>query len=168
MKKKFLIVATLLAIFLFFAVPYTFAANNVGSDAVNGIRNFVGGAENVVENVGSGVANGIRSGMNTLEGGAQNVTNGMTNGINGMNNNQGAITNTNNNGYNTTRTTATTRTTGDTTNAGTGIFGNVSNSVWTWLIVGIVAIVIVALVMYYAKQNTNVTTYQGRNDNDDE
>lgn len=166
MKKKFLIVTTLLVAFLFFAVSYTFAANNAGSDAVNGIRNFVGGAENVVENVGTGAVNGIRSGINTLEGGAQNTTNGMTNGVNGMNNNMRTTTTTNNNGYNATRTTAT-RTTG-TTNAGTGIFGNVSNSVWTWMIVGIVGIIIIALVMYYAKQNTNVTTYQGRNDNDDE
>ena len=45
MKNKFFIVATLLAILSLFAVSYTFATTN----AVNDVRNAVGGAENVIE-----------------------------------------------------------------------------------------------------------------------
>lgn len=138
MKNKFFIVATLLAILSFFAVPYTFAATNV----VNDVRNFVGGAENVVEDAGKGVANGIRSGLNLIDNGAQTVGNDVKNGINDM----GTTTN----NYNATRTATTTD---------NGLLGNVSNTVWSWLIIAIVAIIIVALVLFYANQNKNTTTY---------
>ena len=40
MKNKFFIVATLLAILSFFAVPYTFAATNVVNDVRNFVKNF--------------------------------------------------------------------------------------------------------------------------------
>ena len=48
-----------------------------------------------------------------------------------------------------------------------GIFGNVTNNVWTWAILAVVGIVIVSLVMYYAKQN-DVTTYNYTDDDDEE
>ena len=37
--------------------------------------------------------------------------------------------------------------------------GNISNTVWSWLIIAIVGIVIIALVLFYANQNKNTTTY---------
>ena len=169
MTNKILIVTTLLVAFLFFATSYTFAANNMGSDMVNGVRNVVGGAENAIEDAGRGIVNGVRSGTNTVENGAENATNGMRNGMDNMTND----TNTNGDTTNNTDTNATTgnmdngytatRTTGDTT--GTGLFGNISESVWTWLIVGVAGIAIVSLVMFYGKQHS-VTTY--RNDDDEE
>ena len=158
MKKKLFITAIILAIISFAFIPNTFAANGM-SNAVNDIRNFVGGAENVIEDAGKDVANGIRSGINAMEDGAQDVTNGMENGMNNdYNNNMGTIDNGNgNNGYTAVRTASET--------GAAGLFGNSSN-IWTWVVLAIVGIIIVALVMYYAKQN-NVTTYT-HNDDDDE
>ncbi|MBR1802381.1 MAG: hypothetical protein IJ777_00150 [Clostridia bacterium] len=158
MKNKLFIVATLMIAFLFFAVSYTFAANNVGSDMVNGVRNFVGGAENTIENIGSDAAKSIRNGMNTLQNGAENTTNAVRNGVNNNSDNMARNAN-NNTGYTATRTTA------DTT--GNNIFANIPNTVWSWLVVGIVGVLIVSLVMYYAKQNNNVTTYHGHNDDNE-
>ena len=74
------------------------------------------------------------------------------------NNNRSNVSTTNQGGYTATRTSA---------NTGNNLFGNVTNSVWTWLIVAIVGIVIVGLVMYYAKQNNNVITYNNDDDDDD-
>ena len=65
MKNKFFIVATLLAILSLFAVSYTFATTN----AVNDVRNVVGGAENVIEDAGKGIVNGVKDGMNTVKNG---------------------------------------------------------------------------------------------------
>ena len=69
MKNKFFIVATLLAILSLFAVSYTFATTN----AVNDVRNVVGGAENVIEDAGKGIVNGVKDGMNTVKNGAKDV-----------------------------------------------------------------------------------------------
>ena len=135
MKNKFFIVATLLAILSLFAVSYTFATTN----AVNDVRNVVGGAENVIEDAGKGIVNGVKDGMNTVKNGAKDV---VKNGMNDM----GRTTN----NYTATRTATTTD---------NGLLGNVSNTVWSWLIIAIVAIVIVALVLFYANQNKNTTTY---------
>lgn len=138
MKNKFFIVATLLAILSLFAVSYTFATTN----AVNDVRNVVGGAENVIEDAGKGIVNGVKDGMNTVKNGAKDVGNDVKNGMNDM----GRTTN----HYTATRTATTTD---------NGLLGNVSNTVWSWLIIAIVAIVIVALVLFYANQNKNTTTY---------
>ncbi len=162
MKKKCFITAILLAVLSFAFVSYTSAANGM-DNAVNGIRNFVGGTENVVEDAGKGIANGIKGGVNAIGNGAKNVTNGIENGMNRDNNQNDNMRTTgtidgNNGGYTATRTS---------TDAGnTGLFGNVSNNVWTWMVLAIAGIIIVALVMYYAKQN-NITTYT-HDDGDDE
>lgn len=162
MKKKCLIITILLAVLSFAFVSYTSAATNM-DNAVNGVRNFVGGAENVVEDAGKGVANGIKDGVNAIGNGARNVTTGIENGMSHDNNSNDTMRTTgtidgDNGGYTATRTS---------TDAGSaGLFGNVSNNVWTWMVLAIAGIIIVALVMFYAKQN-NITTYN-HNDNDDE
>ena len=130
MKNKFFIVATLLAILSLFAVSYTFATTN----AVNDVRNVVGGAENVIEDAGKGIVNGVKDGMNTVKNGAKDVGNDVKNGMNDM----GRTTN----NYTATRTATTTD---------NGLLGNVSNTVWSWLII--------AIVLFYANQNKNTTTY---------
>lgn len=158
MKKKFFVTAILLAIFSLALITCSFAENGMDG-AVNGVRNFVGGAENVVEDAGKDAANGIRSGLNAIGEGANNVANGMDENNRGSNN-DGMMANDNmgTNGYTATRTS---------TDAGTGagLFGATSNTVWTWLIIAIVGIVIAALIIYYVRQNANVTTYN--HDDDD-
>jgi len=144
-KKLYITLFTLLAI-LTFSFSYTFAANNIA--VVDGIRNVVGGAENAMEDAGNGIVSGIRNvtsaGQNTME----NVTHDMGNENNNTRNtNMGGMT-TDNNDYTATRTT--TRMATDTTD---GTFLGMNSTVWTWLIMAIVGIAIVALVWMYAKQN---------------
>ncbi len=147
MKKKLFVSAILFAIFSLCLISFSFAANNGVDNAVNGIRNFVGGTENVIEDAGKDAANGIRGGINDIGNGANELTGDMGNGMMGESGN---------NGYTATRTS---------TDAGVaGIFG--LNNVGTWIVLAIVGIVIVALVMYYAKQNNTIT--YNHNDVDDE
>lgn len=152
MKKKFLIVATLLVIFSFFTFSYTFAANNTMDNAVNGVRNFVGGTENVIEDASRNAANGIRSGINSIDNSMQDANNDMMDNGNATTGSGTPNATNENTNYTATRT-------GTDTTGATGLFGNVSNSVWSWLILAIVGIIIVALVLFYANQNRNVTTY---------
>lgn len=143
MKRKIYI--AILTVFAILAVSCSYCfANNTTSSAVDGIRNIVGGAENVVEDVGKGVSEGIKNvtdaGKNTME--------NMTSGKNVQN-----TRTTNNTNYTATRTTART-----TSAENTGI----NSTMWTWIIMAIVGIVIIALVWMYAKQNN---TYNNKNNN---
>lgn len=134
MKKIRLVgLLTILAV-LIFGVS-SFAANNIASDAVNGIRNVVGGAENVVGGAVGGVTNGVHTGVTGTENAAKNTA-GAT------------MTGTNNGTYNTTRT-ATTRAA---TTGSTGTFLGMGATAWGWLIMAIVGIITVALVWYYGKE----------------
>lgn len=140
MKKKTLIAIITILAFLLFGVS-SFAENNMASDAVNGIRNFVGGAENVVEDAASGIAGGIREGISDVENGAEDLT--KDNAARG-----GIMTDTNNGDYTATRTSAT----------GTGnTFLGMGETAWTFLILGILGVITVALVWYYGKQNEMTT-----------
>lgn len=142
-KKLYITILTLLAI-LTFSISYTFASNNMA--AVDGIRNVVGGAENVVENAGKGIVDGVKNvtsaGQNTME----NVTGGARTQTQNTGN---KIVDGTANGYTATRTTTTRAATG----TNTGTFLGMNSTAWTWLIMAIVGIAIVALVWMYAKQN---------------
>lgn len=141
MKKKLYITLFILLAILTFSFSYTFAANNIA--VVDGIRNVVGGAENVMENAGNGIVSGVRNvtsaGQNTME----NATGDMGNRT------MGGMT-TDNNDYTATRTT-----TRMATDTNTGTFLGMNSTMWTWLIMGIVGVAIIALVWMYAKQNEN-------------
>ncbi len=140
MKKKTLIaIITVLAVILFGVSSFA-SNNNMGSDAVNGVRNFVGGAENVVEDAAMGIAGGIREGISDVENGAEDASR------TGGNNMEGAMTSDNNNGDYTATRTATTATTG-------GSFLGMGGTAWAWLIMAVLGIIIVGLVWYYGKQN---------------
>lgn len=141
MKKKFYITILTIIAVVALSFSYTFAANDI--PVVDGIRNAVGGAENVVENAGKGVVDGVRNitnaGENTMENVAGNIGNGAKNAGNKM---AGALTTDNN--YNATRTA---------TNATGGTFLGMNSTVFTWLIMAAVGVAIVALIWMYAKQN---------------
>lgn len=136
MKKKTLItMITLLFVFIF-GICSSFAANNIGQEAVNGVRNVVGGAENVIEDAAGDITGGVRNGITGVTDKTQNVTEGaMTSDQSG------------NNGYNATRTTAR-----EMTNGATNGFLGMSATTWTWIIIAIAAVVIIALIWYYARQ----------------
>ena len=68
MKKRFLIVSVLTILLISICIP-AFAMENMA----NGIRNFVGGTENVIEDAGNTVSNGVKNGLNTVGAGTENV-----------------------------------------------------------------------------------------------
>lgn len=143
MKKKFLLFFVATILFLSVALS-AYAMDNVA----NGVRNFVGGTENVVENAGNGIANGIKSGLNTVSGGTQNIVSDVKNGMENTGNSMVSATDTNNNGYTATRTaTDDVKIAGMTTNA------------WSWIIIGITAAAIILLVWSYIKQKNRDDIY---------
>lgn len=144
-KKLFITVATILSIILF-GITYSFAGNNMGQDAVEGVRNFVGEAENVVENTAKGVGEGIRTGVTDVKDAAQDTTHDMTRD------------NRNNGNYSATRTSVRTTSTGNS-------FLNMGATAWSLLIIAILGIITVALVWYYGKQN-EINVHHSNNSDD--
>lgn len=144
-KKVFITIATILSILLF-GITYSFAGNNMGEDAVEGIRNFVGGAENVVEDTAKDVGEGIRTGITDVKDAAQNTTSSMT---------RDTKTDTD---YAATRTT--TRTTSN--NSGNS-FLNMGATGWSLFIIATLGIITVGLVWYYGKQHEIKTNNNDNN-----
>ena len=146
MKRKFLLV--IVATFLFLSVAISsLAMDNV----MNGVRNFVGGTENIVENVGNNIAGGVRNGLNTVGNGAENVVTDVKDGMRDTGNTVAGMATGNNNGndgYTATRTsTDDVRVAGMTTNT------------WTWIIVGITGAAIGILVWSYIRQRNKNDIY---------
>lgn len=145
MKKK--IILSIIALLSLLSICiYSFAMDNV----TNNIRSFVGGAENTVENMANDAATGVRNGLNTVEGGTENVMNDIKDGTHDTENTvAGVVTdNNNNNGYSASLTSAD-------QNAMTGM----TNNMWTWIIVGIVALAIGLMIWAYARNKNNNDMY---------
>ena len=145
MNKKLLYSLVLFFAIIIFAVSYTFAANDNSmlGDAANGIRNFVGDAENTVENAAKDVSNASKDATGDMEQAGNNAGNDMTSNQENGNNARA------NNGNNGSDEYTATRTSTDTT---ANTFMGMTANAWTWLILGIVAIAIIALVWYYSAQ----------------
>ena len=139
MKKKFFISMALIVSFIF-SFSVCFAADGL-EKAADDVRNVVGGVENTVENAAMDVSNV-----------SKNATSSMENGMTSETTRTGTSGN-----YSTSRVS-----TGD-----AGIMGMSSNT-WTWLILGIAAIAIIAVVWYYSMQFTNTGRKGNNNNNDDE
>lgn len=163
-KKMFLSLAILAC--MIFSFTACFAAGNDGmlKDAADGVRNVVGGAENAIEDAAKGVSDASKDATGDMENGANKDKNDMTNndGNNGGNNeqNNGTTTDANrtsttgmNNGYTATRTA---------TDTGATTFMGMTATAWTWLILGIAGIAIVALVWYYGTQANSTNNYDDR------
>lgn len=145
MKKRFLL--TLIATILFISIAfYSFAMDNVAS----GVRNAVGGTENVLEDIGNDVTSGIRNGFNTMEHGTENVVTDVKDGMqNGENTMVGMTTDNNNgNGYTATR-----------TSSDQAQIAGMSTNTWTWIIMGITGVAIGILVWSYIKQRNKNDLY---------
>lgn len=146
MYKK-LFISTLVLVLAILSFSITFAANNEMRDAVNsvgnGVRNVVGGAVNGVEDAAKGISNASKDATANMVQTANNIGNSMME--NGDNNNTNKDTN---NGTNTDAYTATRTAVEDNTLMG------MNSTAWTWLIIGIAGIAIVALVWYYSMQIT--------------
>lgn len=139
MYKKLLITLGILTSIIFsFTICLANDAGTMVKDAANGVRNVVGGAENTVENAAKDISNTSKNATENMEKGANttvkdNYTNQETTTTN----------NARRNNYNATRTATDTK---------ANTFMGMNATAWTWLIIGIAAIAIVALVWYYATQ----------------
>ena len=151
MRKRILLISIVALLFISIAIP-SFAMENVA----NGIRNFVGGTENVIENAGNNISNGVRNGFNTLGQGTENVVTDVRDGMeNAGNTMMGTMTDNNdrNDGYTATRTT-----TDDVTLAG------MSTNTWTWIVVALSIVAIGILIWSYMKQRNKNDIYIDSND----
>ena len=144
MYKKIFVALAILTIGIF-SFSICFANNdNMLEDAANGVRNVVGGAENAIEDGARDIANTTKGATGAAENSMDNAT-GMTENTNNNNNNNNSEMNgndrTNSNTYIATRTSTT-----------DSRFMGMNATAWTWLILGIAGIAIVALVWYYGSQ----------------
>lgn len=144
-KKLFISIVLILSVIFSFGICL---ANDGLQNAADGVRNIVGGAENAVEGAAKDISNASKNATGAMENGANNAGNTVRDGANNVGNavkdgtNRVQNTMTNNGTYNATRTS---------TNAGNTFMG-MNATAWTWLIIGIAAIAIVALVWYYSMQ----------------
>lgn len=137
-KKISIALGILLSIIFAFSVCF---ANDGLQKAADDVRNVVGGVENTVENAAKDVSN-VSKDMtsdveNTASEGMQDIKDTTT----------GTMTDRNNGNYTATRTST------DETAGGT-LMG-MNSTAWIWLIMGIAAIAIIAIVWYYSMQFTN-------------
>lgn len=144
MYKKIFVALAILTIGIF-SFSICFANNDhMLEDAANGVRNVVGGAENAIEDGARDIANTTKGATGAAENSMDNAT-GMTENANNNNNNNNSEMNgndrTNSNTYIATRTSTT-----------DSRFMGMNATAWTWLILGIAGIAIVALVWYYGSQ----------------
>lgn len=158
-KKLFITLSLITCVVMFFATS-CFAvdgamhdmgesAKNIAEDVKNGvsgaINNVEGTSRNTVEDISNGSKNVTGSMENTMGNAGNTVTEGITNNSGNMSNNM------NNNTYSATRTSA----------DGTTTFMGMGATAWTWLIIGIAALAIIAAVWYYSMQ-TNSSKYNNR------
>lgn len=158
-KKTFITILTILT--FAFSFTYVFAANSA-KNVVNDVRNVVGGAENTVEDAAKDVTNASKNITGGLENDAKDVTDNNKNSNNMEDQDKqdtymdNSLSRTEDHVENTAY--AATRTSTD-----NPTLMGMSSTAWTWLILGIAAIAIIALVWYYSMQLTG-NNYDNGND----
>lgn len=155
MNKKLFYSVTVLLILTLFTFTVSYGAENMINDAVNDTEGIVNGAingiedaaevggnfigdvgrtaGNITENVVSGAGNLVEDGKNTLESGMDNMANTATTPMTDF----GST-------YTAQRTSTTTPT-----------FLGMNADAWSWIIVGVFGIAIIALVWIYGKEHSN-------------
>lgn len=165
MTKKVLTLG-LLFVLVVFSSTFVFAesAGNEMQDSWNKTSETMGNVGNAVANTASNVGHAVANtfGMdknNNNDNNNNSTNNNNTNSNNNSTNGTMGVTtnfNTNTNGtgnYDTARTATT---------ANNNV-GGLSNMAWTWIIMGITAAVIVALIWFYATQQNNQTRIKDDN-----
>lgn len=153
MNKKIFLTLLIFSLLSIVFCAYSFANN----DTMNNARNAVMHAGNSIGNVVSGATNTVVDGTKNLGNGITNVTNSLSNANGDIKNDatntlstNGGMLGTSNDNYTATRTAT-----------NNNNFLGMSDTTWTWLILGIVGVAIVGLVWYYGAQ------YEHRNYNND-
>lgn len=135
--KKSIFTISFIIISLFFSFSFVFATDNNMDNLKNNMMNTVNSAGNVVQDAAEGTAGAVQNGMNTVGDKSREFTNNIENAGNDMMDNV-------NSDYTATRTAAENNTTPS--NIG-------YDNIWTWIIVGVIAIVVIALIWYFVSQN---------------
>ena len=139
MNKKIMF-SLFVLVALVFSFTYVFAA-----DMAQDVNNSINKTENTVNNAGNTVKDAAENVVNGAKNAVDNVANGTKNAVEdvtGNNNNNRNTTTGNTNNYNATRTST------------QGTLLGMNATTWTWIIMGITAIAIIALVWYYSSQIT--------------
>ena len=136
LKKISLFIAVIAAIVLFTSFSF---ATNLGNEVQssmektgNTMGNMVEGATDAGKNAVNNVGNALSDTMNNIRNGINDMTNDMDNNTNSQNDA--------NNNYTAARTAT----------FGTGIG---SNTMWIWVVLGVVALLIIGLSWYYMSDN---------------
>ena len=169
MSKKML-VGIVLVLSLILSFTPCFAASEMKKASDN--------AKNMVSHTQNAIGNAAKSTGNVIKDGAQATGNAVKNGAQAVGNTvQGAANATGNalaNGANYAKNTVKNMIDGNTDYTATRTsqeetFMGMSSDTWSWLILGVAAIAIIALVWYYSMQlNTNKSGYHNNKyDNDD-
>ena len=150
MHKKILI--SLIA-FIILALSFNFCfANDMLNQATDGIKNVVSGTEKTIENAAGDASNMSKNITGNMENSANNMSNSISNTMSNagetMKNTAGQM---GNSVYNATRTS---------TEATEGTLLGMNSTALTWLIIGLAAIAIVALVWYYSMQITSSNNHR--------
>lgn len=153
MKKK-IILSIFIMLSLISICIFSFAMDNV----TNNVRNFVGGAENLLENAANNVAGGVKNGLNTMEDGTENVMNDVKDGTQDAKNTVVGLTTDNYNGTN-----GYTASMTSTDQAGTA---NMSNNMWTWIVAGVALIAIGVMIWSLVRSGNNSDMYIDPDDRD--
>mgnify|MGYP005772886795 CR=1 FL=1 len=130
-KKTFLFLVVVLSCLFIsnFASANTTNMMNSMHNGVEDVRNAVGGAENMVENAAKDTTTTVKDGLENMGNSAQNMMNGST--------------------YSADRTATGGATTRSAMETATG------NNIWTWVIVGVVALMIIGIIWYMVSRNNN-------------
>lgn len=158
-KKLFITLALITCVVMFFATncfATDGAMHDMGESAKNmagDVKNGISGAVNNIEGTTKNVAGDISNSSKNVTGSMENTMNDASNTVTeGMNNTTREINDSmNNDTYNATRTSA----------DGTTTFMGMGATAWTWLILGIAALAIIAAVWYYSMQ-TNSSKYNNK------
>ena len=150
MHKKILI--SLIA-FIILALSFNFCfANDMLKQATDGIKNVVSGTEKTIENAAGDASNMSKNITGNMENSANNMSNSISNTMSNagetMKNTAGQM---GNSVYNAIRTS---------TEATECTLLGMNSTAWTWLIIGLAAIAIVALVWYYSMQITSSNNHR--------
>lgn len=154
MQKKVILIFAIIISIIFsysicFATDGTDAVRNTVNDAGNMVEGAMENVGNMVENTMNNVGNAMKDSTEKTENTMENAGNAIEEAGNTIEKDTKNVTSdnmgTNNDTYTATR---------SSTN-GNATFMGMNSTAWTWLILGIAAIAIIAIVWYYSMQMTS-------------
>lgn len=159
--KKILFSIAFIIFALCISTVYSFAEtdNSTLNTMTNGIRNTVGGAENTVEDAAKGATDAAKSGINNMKDAINDMSNNVKDSTDkagdNMKNGAEAVGNTMQDGINSITDNGEYTASRTAADGGQSLMGAMNTETWSWIIIGVVAIAIIALFWYYAAHSKN-------------